>query len=215
MSPMGRRRRFKCVQCWKAYFSLPQLRDHFKINHGPEWKKIRPSKPGAIMALSRKDILSGPVRLPVEHVPVKDWGGGGVVLLQGGDGEDRDEYESKILITRHNAKGAVTSRDANLKIIRRTLVSMACVDEPEGFEMPKDGRHEKLPRLFTPEDVDELAKRSSRDLDVVFTRAAALWGISKEDVAELSGESRAVPSGKNGTVSRESGVSLAGLHSSG
>lgn len=152
--------------------------------------------------LSKKSIIGSPPVFAVREVPVQDWGGGGKVLVQGGSGEDRDDFELSIIT------GKGKNKDVNLRRMRSKLVALAVVEAPEGFEMPPGARCPRLPRMFSESDVADLARQSARDINTVFDAAQELWGLKPDDVEELAGESRPGRSDVHGIASPGNGAVL-------
>jgi hypothetical protein len=114
--------------------------------------------------LSRDDILDAQDAKTVE-VPVPEWDG--VVLVKALNGEERDRYESSLLVMRN---GTAQLRLQNAKA---SLVALAVVDE--------SGK-----KLFTLEDVKLLGKKSASALDRIATVASNLAGLSEGDVTQLT-----------------------------
>lgn len=117
--------------------------------------------------LSREQIL-GAQDLTQEEVEVPEWGG--VVLVRGLTGAQRDRFEASMV----EQKGK--ERRINMENLRAKLVAMSIIDE--------NGK-----RLFTQQDIDALAKKSGAALDRVYAVAQRLSGLSKEDVEDLVGNS--------------------------
>lgn len=112
----------------------------------------------AILAVS--DIQTRTVAVP-------EWGGD--VLVRGMTGLERDQYETSILDQR-GKKAKVDLLNA-----RARLASMTIVDE-------------KGDRVFTDADVVALGKKSAAALDRIYDVAAALSGISDDDLDDLLGK---------------------------
>lgn len=119
--------------------------------------------------LTKEAILSSD-DLETEEVEV--WGG--TVLVKSLTAAERDAFE-KVLMRVRDGK-TVT----DLTGVRVKLVSLTVVD--------KDKK-----RLFTEEDIKALNKKSSRELDKVFTVAQKLSGLRNEDVEEITKNSNAQP----------------------
>jgi len=120
------------------------------------------------MLLTREQIQASTVA--VETVSVPEWGGEVLVADMGGDA--RDAFERWCLD--HSGAGFVGAR--------ATLASFAIVGA--------DGE-----RLFTPEDVGWLGKKSAAALDRVYAVASRLNRLTKKDVAELEKNSGGETSG--------------------
>lgn len=114
--------------------------------------------------LDRAAIL-GADDLPLEVVEVPEWGGS--VKVIGLTGTQRDAFEASVV--QRNGK----NKTMNLRNVRARLVSMTVVDAENK-------------RIFGPQDVDELGKKSAAALDRVFSKAQELSGISVDDVEELT-----------------------------
>ncbi len=105
--------------------------------------------------LTRDQILSAN-DLRSEVVPVPDWDG--EVTVRELTGEERDEYESSIVI------GIGDGMSVNPVNMRAKLVAMSVVDE--------NGE-----RLFTMKDVKALGMKSGKALDRIVDAAQRLSGI--------------------------------------
>lgn len=115
--------------------------------------------------LSRETILQAQ-DLPMERVPVPEWGG--EVIVRGLTAAERDQFEQSIVETRgKNTK-------VNLRNIRAKLVVLCCVDEQGN-------------RIFCDEDAEVLGRKSAVALNRVFEVAQRLSGLRPEDVEELAG----------------------------
>ena len=113
--------------------------------------------------LTREQILQAD-DLKTESVEVVEWGG--MVLMRGLTGTERDALEGSMIEIRGK------SRQLKLENIRAKLVAMTIVDEA--------GK-----RLFSDEDVRELGHKSASALQRVFEVAQRLSGLRAEDVEEL------------------------------
>ena len=110
--------------------------------------------------LTREEILSFN-DLSMEIVNVPEWGGDVKVrCLTGGE---RDELES--LVVREKGDG---DKNIDLSNFRARLVALSAIDE--------NGN-----RLFTLDDVKELAKKSAKALDRVFNVAERLSALRVKD----------------------------------
>ena len=105
------------------------------------------------------------VDVPVE-VDVPEWGG--AVLVRPLSGDERDRWEQDI--TKRNKDG---SRELDFRGARALLCSRCIVDEAGS-------------RLFGPDDVKVLGRKSAAALDRVFAAARDGSGISDSDMEELS-----------------------------
>jgi len=115
--------------------------------------------------LDKKQILNAD-DLPREKVSVPQWGGD--VYVRTLTGTERDDFEQSCL----TSKGK--NKDMNLKNIRARLCVL-CICREDGT------------RLFDARDVDALGKKSSSALDLVFSVAQNLNGLSGKDAEELAG----------------------------
>ena len=114
--------------------------------------------------LTREQILQAD-DLKTESVEVVEWGG--MVLMRGLTGTERDALEGSMIEIRGK------SRQLKLENIRAKLVAMTIVDE--------NGK-----RLFSDDDdVRELGRKSAAALQRVFEVAQRLSGLRAEDVEEL------------------------------
>jgi len=114
--------------------------------------------------LTKEQILDAQ-DLETREVEVPEWGG--VVLVKGMTGVERDDFEAQMIV----GKGKNTT--VNMKNVRAKLVAASVVDE--------DGQ-----RLFTDQDVQALGKKSAAALDRVFAVAQRLSKIGKDDIEELA-----------------------------
>src|SRR5690349_15146048 len=115
--------------------------------------------------LSKDQILSA-TDLPLEEVPVPEWGGS--VFVKTMSGTERDAFEEGIVEARKSGTELVNIR-------ARLAVYVVC---------DKTGA-----RLFTDDDAEALGKKSGKALDRIFSVAQRLSGIGDSDVAELEGNS--------------------------
>ncbi len=128
--------------------------------------------------LSRDDILKAD-DLPTRKVEVPEWGG--IVLVRGLTGAQRDAFEMMFLNWRDK-------NQASLENFRATLAAWCIVDE--------DGK-----RLFNDtSDVHRLAQKSARALERVFDAARELSGLTAQDVEELTKNSGGGQNGSSGTA---------------
>ena len=112
--------------------------------------------------------------IKIQLVSVPEWGGD--VLVRGLTGHERDRFESTIL----DQRGKKTKID--LSNARARLVAMALIDN--------DGK-----LLFSDDEVGILGTKSAAALDRIYDVAAALSGISDEDIDELLGKDGATTGG--------------------
>jgi hypothetical protein len=127
--------------------------------------------------LSRDAILSA-ADLPKELVEVPEWGGS--VYVRCLTALERDEWEGSIM--QMDPKGGHAKPD--LRNIRAKLVVRTVVDE-EGN------------RLFSETDTLALGAKSAAALDRLYSVAARLSKITKEDEKELLGNSEEGPAGSS------------------
>ena len=118
------------------------------------------------MILSRDDILKvSDIKSELVYVP--EWGGD--VYVRGMTGAERDSFEASIVQTRGK------KQSVDMTNVRAKLASMTICDE-------------KGTRLFTEQDIKELAKKSASALQRVFGVAQKLSGIGDTDIEELTEE---------------------------
>ena len=115
------------------------------------------------MSLTREQIL-GAVDLKTEIVDVPEWGGS--VIIRTMTAGERDLFERDMLAARKS--GAVLPANIRASVVARCLVD------------------ESGHRLFTDEDITDLAEKSAAAMDRVFAAAQKLNALSDEDVDELS-----------------------------
>ena len=113
--------------------------------------------------LDKKAILNSD-DLPKQEVHCELWGGS--VWIRTMSGEERDDFEQSCV--------AKKGKEMNLKNIRaRLCVFCIC--------------NEKGERLFDARDIEALGKKSSKMLDLCFTKAQELNGLTEQAVDELAG----------------------------
>lgn len=121
------------------------------------------------------DQILGAPDIKYEYVDVPEWGG--AVRVKGLNGVESDAWEAS-LVTVTSTKGrrgsGVPELTPNMKNARARLVCLCLVDD--------DGN-----RLFTDDQVGELAAKSAAVLRRVFDVACRLSGIGDEVVEELEG----------------------------
>ena len=127
--------------------------------------------------LTKENILTAN-DIKREEVQVPEWGG--VVLVQGLSGRDRDQLEASMI----QGKGKDTK--VSLDNLRAKVVARSIVDE--------NGN-----RIFSDADIPALAKKSALALNRVYEVAQRLSGISQEDVDELTKNSETAPSDDSGS----------------
>ncbi len=115
------------------------------------------------MTLTKEQILAAS-DIKIEKVAVPEWGG--EVYVKGMTGSERDKFEASIIEIRGN------TQKANLANVRAKLACFTICDESGA-------------RLFSEEEIVELAKKSAQALQRVFDAAQRLSGIGSEDVDSL------------------------------
>jgi hypothetical protein len=119
--------------------------------------------------LGREAILAVPDRA-FDDVEVPEWGG--LVRVAGMSGAERDAFEQSCYRQR-NGQQVWDGRRFRAKLAARTIV------DENGL------------RIFSEDDVAELARKSAKALQRVFEAAARLSGMSKDDLESLEGNSDA------------------------
>lgn len=115
------------------------------------------------MPVLNKESILAVQDLQTKEVPVPAWGGS--VRLRGLSAGERESLEQEIL----DKNGKVVTKNLRAKLIVR-----CAVDE--------DGN-----RLFTDADIEELNKKSSAAIDLLFLESQKLNGMSDKDVEDLAG----------------------------
>jgi hypothetical protein len=115
------------------------------------------------MALNKEQILQAS-DIQLKEVDVPEWGGS--VYVKGMTGTERDKFESSIIEMRGS------QQRVNMIDVRAKLACYTICDE--------SGK-----RLFTDNEVKELAKKSASALQRVFDVAQKLSGIGADDVDSL------------------------------
>lgn len=118
--------------------------------------------------LTAAEILAA-VDLAVEEVEVPEWGG--VVLVRGLTGTERDAFEQSVVVVDGAGKGRRVH--TNLANFRAKLAARCMVDEAGGL-------------LFSEDQVAALGAKSGAALERVFSVAQRLSGLTQEDVEELT-----------------------------
>lgn len=113
-----------------------------------------------------------------EEVNVPEWGG--VVLVRGLTGKERDLLEASMI------KGKGKNTSVNLENLRAKVVARSIVDESNN-------------RIFGDADIPALAQKSAAALNRVYAVAQRLSGITEEDVDELTKNSETVQSEDSGS----------------
>jgi hypothetical protein len=126
--------------------------------------------------MSLRDEILGRDDLPVEVVPVPEWGMD--VRVRALSGAERDAYEASCM-KKTGAKGAVEMTFEN---VRARLVARSVVDEAGA-------------RVFTDADVVALGGKNAAALNRLFEVAQRLSGLRGEDFEELLGNSGSAPAG--------------------
>lgn len=125
-----------------------------------------------------KDAILKADDIQREEVAVPEWGG--VVLVRGLTGKERDLLEASMI----QGKGKKTS--VNLENLRAKVVARSIVDESNN-------------RIFEDADIPALAQKSAAALNRVYAVAQRLSGITEEDVDELTKNSGTVQSEDSGS----------------
>ena len=120
------------------------------------------------MALLTRDQILQAQDIETMTVHVPEWGGS--VAVRGMTGRERDRFEESLVEER---KG---KRKMNLSEFRAKVCALCIVNE-------------KGEREFTDRDIAALGDKSGAALARVYNVAAALSGLSDEDVNELLGNS--------------------------
>ena len=105
------------------------------------------------MILNRDNILKAD-DLKRETITIAQWGGDVIVSQFGG--ADRDIYDGKLL--------AISNDPTAMAGLRALVCSLALVDETGA-------------KLFTPDDIDQLGKKSDEALTLIFTTAQKINGL--------------------------------------
>lgn len=126
-----------------------------------------------------KELILQAQDIQREEVDVPEWGG--VVLVRGLNGKQRDALESSMI------EGKGKNANVNLVNLRAKLVARSIVDEDDT-------------RIFDDADIPALAEKSAVALNRVYEVAQRLSGITKDDVDELTKNSEATQSGDSGTT---------------
>lgn len=133
--------------------------------------------------LTREQILDAPDS-KLEPVEVPEWpdasGDPGIVYIRTISGTERDQYEQGTMQLRGNTV------IPKLERARTKLIVLTACDE--------DGN-----RLFTTDDIRDLAKKSARPLERIFDKARDLNGFTNQDLEELVGNSDGSRSGDSST----------------
>jgi hypothetical protein len=120
-----------------------------------------------VTVLTREQIKSAPSHR-VEEVDVPNWGGS--LFIHGLSGKGRDEFEMDMLV----GKGKNT--EINLRNLRARLIVKTAHTGPEP----------DAPLLFGTGDIEWLGDKDAVDLQLVYSVAQRLSGLSNEDVDEMT-----------------------------
>lgn len=124
--------------------------------------------------LTSEQILAA-TDLPAEDVEVPEWAdpasGATMVMVRGLTGEERDEWEASLWVTRGNQ---FVKDTANI----RAKLAARCIVDPDTREP-----------MFTQQHVYALGKLSGAALDRVWNVATRLSGIGPSAEADLEGKS--------------------------
>lgn len=125
--------------------------------------------------LTREQILAA-ADLPVEDVPVPEWGG--VVRVRGLSGQERDDYFARQAVRDKggNVVGQNTENASSALLVR-------CIIGPDGKP------------AFTLRDIYALGEKSAAASGRVFEVAARLSGLTDEDIDALEKGSAPAPDG--------------------
>jgi len=121
------------------------------------------------MTLLNRDQILAAHDLKKVEVEVPEWGGS--VYVKTITAAERDNFESAIY---HN------KNKININNVRARLASLTVVDE-------------KGKKLFAPEDIGALGKKSAAALDRVFQAACKINKMTPKDVEELEKNSSSIP----------------------
>lgn len=131
---------------------------------------LAPTPPIERKVLTKGEIFAAD-DIVIEWVEVPEWGGG--VYVRGLTGSQRDRFERAMVETRGK------SRTLNVINFRAKLIAASVVDT-------EDRAKAKL--VFTDQDIEPLAKKSSSALQRVYDKASRLSGFSAEEVDTLTVE---------------------------
>lgn len=141
------------------------------------------------MHLSKDDILKAE-DCRVQEVNVPEWGG--IVLVRGMTGRQRDEFEASLLEPGRRGQSRVNPANLRAKIVAR------CVVDDEGQ------------RLFTDGDAAALGEKSGAAIDRVYEVAAKLSGLSEKDAEEMTGNFGGASGGDSSSSSPTASTSRSG-----
>lgn len=128
-----------------------------------------------------------PMIVPVE---VPQWGTTAYIRVM--SGTERDAYEASITGTRvtvARGRNAEQQRTLNLTNIRARLVARCLCDENGAL----------LYDASKPADLDELGSTRADVLDLLFTEASQLNGITEKDIEDLTKNLKAEANGVSGS----------------
>lgn len=119
--------------------------------------------------LTREQILQKKgYKIQVVNIP--EWEGD--VYVRGLTAGERDQFEESNLIRDKDKKRGLTTYDVRVADTRARLVVMAVCDE-------------KGNRLFTDDDIEAVSSLSSAAVSKLYSVAAALSGITDDDLEDL------------------------------
>jgi hypothetical protein len=116
-----------------------------------------------------RDALLKAIAVPTERIDIPELGG--VVIVRGMTGQERDEFESSLIV------GRGRRRDVDTSNIRAKLAVRCLIDEQGG-------------RLFKDEEADALGCVRADVLSRIYTAAQRLSGVTDEDIDEMGKSSK-------------------------
>ena len=123
-----------------------------------------------------RDKINQASDIEYEYVDVPEWGG--TARVRGLTGTERDAYEASLVSIKHTrgkkGGGGMPELTPHMKDARARLVSLCLVDDDDN-------------RLYTDDQVGELAIKSGKALDRVYEVGCRLSGLTNEDMEELAG----------------------------
>jgi len=121
----------------------------------------------------REDILQID-DLPTEDVYVEPWGAW--VRVRALTAGERDAYQNSMFEVRHRGRGQPPEIRYKPEKASARLVALSVIDEQGN-------------RLFTEADVEALARKNARAIDIIAAVARRLSGLDEEALEEAEGNS--------------------------
>jgi hypothetical protein len=122
----------------------------------------------------KRDAILNETDVKSQDVSVPEWGG--LVVVRGMTGRERDEWEAT-LVTMRGKSMLANMANARAKLVQRTII------DPDTQSL-----------MFTEGDIEALGNKSASALQRVFDVARKLSGLTENDIQELTENFKTAPS---------------------